>query len=355
MGELQKTQPGRFNDEVGIKPAKVDAKDKKILVLLAEDGRMAVSEIAKQVRLSRDGVSYRINRLINEGVIKKFFPVINLRKLGYNTFHVFMLLDELEKPLQAKLIQDMINHPNTKAVREYSDSWDIELVFIAKTLREMDEILMEITTNYPRMILAKENLQIIKGYNSASLPYCMYGNMKKSFEWKEPGQIIQYSLDEKDWKILEMLSIDCRSSTYEIGKKVGLSPDAVAYRIKKMKDANIIRKFTILADLTKLGFHWYNYAMRVKTFNKQYDAKMKEFVRSHPNIIRAIKTLGGWDFVMHILTEDPASYHKAIKDIKTAFSSVIKEYQTWFGYKEYYYDIFPRIIMEKHDEKKNKK
>jgi DNA-binding Lrp family transcriptional regulator len=346
-----RSNPGRFDDSGEVEKVKIDLRDKKILAFLSEDGRMPVSEIAKKLALSRDGVNYRINRLVKLGVIKKFFPIINLKKFCFNTFHVFMLLDELEKAQHNKLISDMVNHPNTVSVREYSDSWDIELIFIARNIKEMDEILMEIISKNPKVVLEKDKLEVIKGYNSIHLPYSFYGNIKKSFEWKDRKSDKKVELDAKDWKILDLLSKNCRMSTYEIGREVKLSPDAVSYRMKNLYDANIIRKYTILTDLTKLGFHWYTYTMQVRTFSKEYDSRMKEFVRNHPNIIRAIKTLGSWDFLLHIVTENPTVYHKTVKDIKNAFSDVIRSYQTWLGFKEYYYDVCPRIIMPKEDKK----
>lgn len=347
MENLLKNNPGRFDETYAPVKVKIDLRDKRILALLSEDARMPLSNIAKAVQLSRDGVSYRINRMIQLGVIKRFFPIINLKKFGYDTYHVFMLLDEMDKTQHQKLIMDMIAHPNTKTVREYSDSWDIELVFIARSVREMDEILMDMTTKYPQLVLEREKLEIVKGYNSVHLPYLYYKNVKKSFEWKDKKPIKKIEMDEKDFQILEILCYNARRSTYEISRKVGLSPDAVSYRIKNMVGANVIRKFTILVDLSKLGFHWYTYAMQVKTFNKQYDVKMKEFVRQHPHIIRAVKTLGAWDFILHILCEDATQYHQTIKELKVTFYDIIKNYESWIAYKEYYYDVFPNIITKK--------
>ncbi len=41
-------------------------------------------------------------------------------------------------------------------------------------------------------------------------------------------------IDLKDRKILYELDLDCRQSNNQIGKKVGLRRDVVAYRIKKI-------------------------------------------------------------------------------------------------------------------------
>ncbi|HAS61387.1 MAG TPA: ArsR family transcriptional regulator [Vibrio sp.] len=47
----------------------MDQFDENILMLLKRDGRISVSELAKQVNLSRSAVTARVKKLENEGVI----------------------------------------------------------------------------------------------------------------------------------------------------------------------------------------------------------------------------------------------------------------------------------------------
>ena len=70
----------------------LDIKDKKILTLLMTDSRTPVSKIAKEVKLSRDAVDYRIKQLINKGVILGFIPTLHMRRLGFFKYHVFLVL-----------------------------------------------------------------------------------------------------------------------------------------------------------------------------------------------------------------------------------------------------------------------
>lgn len=63
-----------------------------------------------------------------------------------------------------------------------------------------------------------------------------------------------YKIDLKDRKILYELDLDCRQSNAQIGKKVGLKRDVVAYRIKKLQGEGIIKNFWTLIDTFKLGY-----------------------------------------------------------------------------------------------------
>lgn len=67
----------------------LDERDKQILSLLHEDGRMSYTDLGKQVGLSRVAVQARIQQLIEAGVIERFTAVINPAKIG---IHVSVFL-----------------------------------------------------------------------------------------------------------------------------------------------------------------------------------------------------------------------------------------------------------------------
>ena len=62
---------------------RLDTKDQKIMFLLSKNARMSYSELGKLTRLSRDVVKYRMEKLLDAGVVKAFKTVINYRLLGF--------------------------------------------------------------------------------------------------------------------------------------------------------------------------------------------------------------------------------------------------------------------------------
>ncbi|MBC7358850.1 MAG: Lrp/AsnC family transcriptional regulator [Desulfacinum sp.] len=59
----------------------VDAIDEKIIDLLHENGRMSNTEIAKRINVSEATVRNRLNRLIQEDILR-ILPVVNPAKMG---------------------------------------------------------------------------------------------------------------------------------------------------------------------------------------------------------------------------------------------------------------------------------
>ena len=67
----------------------IDLKDRKILYNLDLDSRQSLTQIGKNVNLPKNVVLYRINKLIKRGIIKNFYTVIDLHKLGYNILRFY--------------------------------------------------------------------------------------------------------------------------------------------------------------------------------------------------------------------------------------------------------------------------
>ena len=62
---------------------KIDLKDRKILFELDINSRQTLTQIGRKVGLPKTVVAYRIKRLQERGIIKSFYTVIDVYKLGF--------------------------------------------------------------------------------------------------------------------------------------------------------------------------------------------------------------------------------------------------------------------------------
>lgn len=80
----------------------LDAFDRKIVDALVADGRMTVTELARQVGLSKTPTQMRLKRLTDAGVIRGFRAIIDPARMGLDhiAFTEVKLADTREKALQ---------------------------------------------------------------------------------------------------------------------------------------------------------------------------------------------------------------------------------------------------------------
>ena len=114
---------------------KLKQTDKKLLAYLYQHGREPLSEIAKKTNLSREQVTYRIEKYLKEGVIKGFFPIINYNKVGYSLTTLIMLSFDSQQALSSfkqKCVKDKHRVSHGEVLAKY----DLFMVLIFQNEKE---------------------------------------------------------------------------------------------------------------------------------------------------------------------------------------------------------------------------
>ena len=62
----------------------IDEIDKSIIEIINEDARTPYRQISRELDISVGTVHNRVDKLLKTGIIKKFAPIIDHKKLGYN-------------------------------------------------------------------------------------------------------------------------------------------------------------------------------------------------------------------------------------------------------------------------------
>lgn len=100
----------------------LDALDQRIVSELRRDGRLARSDIARRVGVSETTVRKRVQRLINDGVIR-IAAAVNLSSLGYN-LHVLLGINCYPK-MVADVVQRLTDAPEVRRLLVVSGRYDL--------------------------------------------------------------------------------------------------------------------------------------------------------------------------------------------------------------------------------------
>jgi len=109
----------------------LDEKDNFILGLLEEDGRIQYKDIATRLDISSDTVKYRIDKMMEHGVIEKFIPVLNLNKVGLFQYAAIIKCKYFRKEEEESIISEIKKAPYVvKAIKSLdSKEYFITLAF----------------------------------------------------------------------------------------------------------------------------------------------------------------------------------------------------------------------------------
>lgn len=130
-------------------------------------------------------------------------------------------------------------------------------------------------------------------------------------------------MDNIDLKIINALKENSRSTSSEISKKVNLSIPAVAERIRKLEDGNIIEKYTIKINREKI-----NYKLLAFIFlNIDKTENIENFRKSivqYNSVLECHHVAGEYDYVLKVLVEDTKSLEYFLSSTLKKIKGVIK-------------------------------
>ncbi|MEM0493396.1 MAG: winged helix-turn-helix transcriptional regulator [Candidatus Thermoplasmatota archaeon] len=135
-------------------------------------------------------------------------------------------------------------------------------------------------------------------------------------------------LDLKDRKILYELDLNARQSFDDIGKKVGLSKDSVAYRVKRMEDEGVIKYYWTAINTFRLGYNVFRIYINFQLLRSDIKNEIIKYFVDYKNSWAVISIKGEIDLAVIVWVKD-----------------VYEFYQFWEKTLERYGDYFDSSII----------
>ena len=129
-------------------------------------------------------------------------------------------------------------------------------------------------------------------------------------------------LDNTDFKILEILQKNARTTASEIAEVVGLSVPAAAERIKKLSDAKIIERFTVKLAEKELGFDMCAFISVVNSSSEHYEEIISNAL-TNPAIMECHSVTGDGSHLLKVRVRSSTELEKLLRDIQ-AWTGVIR-------------------------------
>jgi len=120
----------------------LDETDKKILEIINEDARTPYRQISRDLDISVGTVHNRVDKMIKTGAIKKFAPIMDHRKLGYDLTTIIGVRVKGGKFQNWESKTSF--HKNVLGIYDVTGEYDAFLIAKFRDTNELDKFIKEL-------------------------------------------------------------------------------------------------------------------------------------------------------------------------------------------------------------------
>lgn len=322
---------------------KIDKRDQKILAELENNARQSYNVIGKKRGTSKEVVNYRVEKLIELGVIKRFHTIINYFKLGIIKFKLYLRLTNANEAERERIGQYFNKHPKTEWVAQTTGKWDLIVGFLVSNINEFDDEVQKALNIYSPYIQQKAvttTLHLIhqkRGFLSkinTQHTETVYHTSKDSKE----------AIDEKDEKILKILANNARLPITAIAKMANTTSRIVHYRIQELEKRGIILSYRTHLEPRTMGRLFCKVFFYLQNTTTKRLTTFMTYVSDLPEAVWPQRVMGTWDFELDLEMENYDKLQEIIRDLKAKFPDIIKDHEFCIVSKEYKLDLYPNAL-----------
>jgi DNA-binding Lrp family transcriptional regulator len=318
---------------------KIDSKDREILYQLDLDSRQSFSKIGNKVGLSKTVVAYRVNKLIENGIIKTFYTVIDAFKLGYISFRIYLVYQYMTQTKEKELIDYFTSQKLNWWTISAEGRFDLAVIMWVKDINDFYSFWEESLKRFRDYFLEQQFSVYIQLY-SYRHSYLL-DDMRKSdrTKFEITGGGTQTKIDELDFKLLRLIAPNARAPVKEIAQRLNTTVAVVNYRIKKLLKEGVIQGFRCDMDLSQLGYQFFKADIDLKDYKQR--GKIINYAKINPHLVRIDKSVGISDLELEYHVKSLEQFHEIMKDLINRFPDVIKKYRYVYASKLHKMNYMP--------------
>lgn len=311
---------------------KLDKIDKRILYELDKNSRISEARLAKIIRKSRETVRYRMRQLEKEGIILRYFAYIDVTRLGYRIYKMYIKLGGT--PEKKQQFYDYVKgHQNVFWFGVADGAWNAGITFFARSDEEFNDVKNELVSCFKDIILERTGCVLI---NVLFYPkkFLVDGSADAGVLF---GENEGNAIDGTDRKILGILLHNARAKTVEIAKKCGTSADIVRNRMKRLEERKIIFRYTVDLDIKKLDLEFFKAFLFFNGISGQDERKLEAFCSQNPSVVFLVRHILPWDIELEAYVKNYAEYNAIIDDVRRLFPHNLRNVETAIFGQDYYF------------------
>ena len=290
------------------------------------------------MRVSKQTLHYRIERLVREGAITQFIAILNVAKLGLVNHEVWVQLSEIPEEKKKQLIDFLVAHKNTRWVASCGGKIDLAIAIAAENIVQFNAIWQDIMKSFPNYV---KNYFINVSPEYFTYPRTHLIGEKENREVSHlGGEPLRAQLDETEIKILEILSKDARTPLIEIAKQAKVTENTARAKIKQLKEERIIQTYAAIIQPSALGLIHFEILATTQNATREKEKELEAYCLLSPYVTYYLRLVGKFDIDIAFDAISQEHFQKTIVEFRSRFADIIKEFEYVYILRHHKFDYF---------------
>lgn len=135
-------------------------------------------------------------------------------------------------------------------------------------------------------------------------------------------------LDAGDLRILRILQRDASLSVADVAREAGMSATPCWRRIKRMKEAGVIRRIAALVDREAVGLGFVSYAfVKLAMPSRDNMERFDRLIERWPEVVTCERVTGAVDYLLKVVTDDIKTYDDFLR-LKLLDNELVSDVQS---------------------------
>ncbi|MBN2603016.1 MAG: Lrp/AsnC family transcriptional regulator [Candidatus Thermoplasmatota archaeon] len=303
----------------------LDSLDRKLLYELSIDSRQPLAYIGRKIGIPKSVVDYRLNRLIEKGIVKQFNVYVDHNKLGYRQIKIFYKYQYINPQKQMEIIDYFIGKEYCNLVASTEGQFDLLVGLLLTDNNHICNFWEETQEKFGHFFRNKELTIFIKDFRFTQSYIFKDKNVPHDYLGKNiPSGNTLIDVDQLDINLLRTLMRNARTPLNKLTKLYSTSTPTISKRLKKLTRNGLIRAFTVDIDVKKIGYQIFKSYVLLKDVKKRKN--IIEYAKLYPNLVSIEIYAGKSDIDLEFHCKNSSDFHRIMQDIIRQFPDSIRSY-----------------------------
>ena len=280
---------------------------------------MPINKIAQRVGSNKDVVAYRMKKLEQEKVIVRYYPLLDMQKLGYHTSRLMFDLEELDPEKEREFVQFLDEDINAGLIFRMDYPYRYGILVWTKSVYDMEQIIVKIKRKLGKALI-RYTYSLFCTYKLYPKDYLFGKKLHERSVTLAPQPIIKY--DTNDYNILQQLANGARLSTVQIAQNLKIPQTTVSRKIKQLERNGIILSYRAEINFIQLGFM--NYFLEIYLDDNHNLAQIESWANTKKNVMWLQKIIGTCDIEIEVEVKDRIELEALLNELRSKFKNIRK-------------------------------